>query len=68
MADASDRPKAENHFLIDVENRDQQHQGPEQRGAVVLTGLGAECTGVIVADHDNEAWSQNREQGLQPCA
>src|SRR6202022_3186600 len=40
MADTGNRAEAQYHFLIDVKNRDQQHQRPEERRAVVLTSLG----------------------------
>src|SRR6202022_225210 len=67
MADATDCSEAQHHLLMDVKNRDQQHQRPQQRRAVVLASLriGAESASVIVADHDDEARSQNGEQGLQ---
>jgi hypothetical protein len=69
MADASNRSETQHHLLIDVEDRDQQHQRPEQRRAVVLTCLGicAEGAGVIVADHHDETGPEDGEQGLQPC-
>src|ERR1700737_4571255 len=40
---------------------------PQQGGPIVLPGLGigAERAGVVVADHDDETWPQDREQGSQ---
>ena len=60
MADAGDGAEAQHHLLVDVEHRHQQQQRPQQRGAVVLAGLGigAEGAGVVVADHDDEARAQ----------
>ena len=67
MADAGHRAEAQHHLLIDVEDGNQQQQRPQQRRAVVLAGLGigAERAGVIVADHDDQAGAEDREQGLQ---
>ena len=64
MADAGDRAEAQHHLLVDVEHRDQQRQRPQQRRAVVLAGLavGREGAGVVVADHDDEAGAEDREQ------
>ena len=68
MADAGHGAEPQHHFLIDVEHGNQQQQRPEQRGAVVLAslGIGPECAGVIVADHDDETWTENGEKGLEP--
>ena len=68
MADARDRAEPQHHLLIDVEDGDQQQQRPQQRGAVILTGLGigAESAGVIVADHDDEARTEDGEKRLEP--
>jgi hypothetical protein len=70
MADTGNGAEAEHHFLVHVQHGDQQHQGPQQRGAVVLAGLriGAEGTGVVVPDHHDEARPQNGEQGREPGA
>ena len=68
VADASDGAEPQHHLLIDGEHRNQQQQRPEQRCAVVLTslGVGPEGAGVIVADHDDETWTENGEKGLEP--
>ena len=67
MADAGHRAEAQHHLLVDVEHGNQQQQRPQQRRAVVLPGLGvgAEGAGVIVADHDDEAGTEDREQRLE---
>ena len=39
MPDARDGPEPDHHFLADVEDREQQHEGPEQLHAVVLAHL-----------------------------
>jgi len=66
VAHAGDGAQAQHHLLVDVQHRDQQQQGPQQRSAVVLPGLriGAEGTGVVVADHHDQARTQNRQQRL----
>ncbi|MEY9321679.1 hypothetical protein ABIF29_008478 [Bradyrhizobium elkanii] len=68
MADPGDRAEPHHHLLVDVEHRDQQQQCPKQRGAVILSGLGigAERTGVVVADHHDQAGADDRQQRLQP--
>ena len=68
VADAGDRAEAQHHLLIDVENRDQQRQRPQQRRAVVLAGLavGRESAGVVVADHDDEAGAEDRQKRREP--
>ncbi len=67
MADAGHGTKTQHHLLVDVKDRDQQRERPQKRRAVILTGLrvGAKGAGVIVADHDDEPGSENREQCLQ---
>ena len=64
VADPGHRTKAQHHLLIDVKHRHQERQRPQQRGAVVLPGLrvGTETAGVVVADHDDEAGPEDREQ------
>ena len=64
MADAGHRAEAQHHLLVHVEDRDQQQQRPQQRRAVVLAGLGVggEGAGVVVADHDDQAGAEDREQ------
>ena len=67
MADAGDGAQAQHHFLVHIEHGDEQCERPEQGGAVVLAGLGvgAEGAGVVIADHDDEAWAEDREQRFQ---
>ena len=64
MAHAGHDTQAEHHFLVHVEDRHQQKQHPKQAGAIVLAGLGigSERAGVVVANHDNETWSEDRQQ------
>ncbi|CAJ0733863.1 hypothetical protein R38712_05343 [Ralstonia pickettii] len=76
MAHTGDGAQAQHHLLVHVKHRDEQQQRPEQRGAVVLPGLrvGAEGTGIVVADHDDQAGAEDGEQRPQtrtpaiPCA
>ena len=67
VTDPGHSAKAQNHLLIDIEDRDERQQRPEQRDAVVLAGLGigSERAGVIVADHDDEARTEDCEQRRQ---
>ncbi len=67
MADAGHHAQTQNHLLIHVEYRNQQQERPQQGGPIVLPGLGigAERAGIVVADHDDETWPQDREQGSQ---
>ena len=67
MADAGDCAQAQHHFLIHIQDRDQQGQRPQQRGAVILPGLrvGAESAGIVVANHHDQARAEDGEQGLQ---
>jgi hypothetical protein len=67
MPDAGNRAETQHHLLVDVEDRDQQRQCPQQGRAIILAGLrvGAEGAGVIVADHDDEPRPEDREQRLQ---
>jgi hypothetical protein len=55
VADAGHRAQPYDHFLIDVQHWDQQHQRPQEGVAVVLPRLaiGAERAGIIVAGHDD---------------
>ena len=68
MPDAGDGAEAQDHLLIDVENRDEQRQRPQQRRAVVLTGLpvGGKSARVIVAHHNDQAGAKDGEQRRQP--
>jgi hypothetical protein len=61
-------PSPEDHFLVHIEHRNKQHQRPQQRGAVVLSGLriSSKCPGVVVTDHDDEPRTEDREKRLQP--
>ncbi len=67
MADAGDGAQAQHHLLVDVQDGDQQEQGPQQVGAVVLARLavGGERAGVVVADHDDQAGADDRQQRLE---
>jgi hypothetical protein len=67
VADAGYRTEAQHHLLIDVEDRHQQQQRPEQCGPIVLAslGIGAEGAGIVVADHDNETRTEDGEQRPQ---
>ena len=67
MADAGHRAKAKDHLLIDVKDRNQQQQRPQERRAVVLPRLSirAKGAGVIVPDHDDEARAEYRQQRLE---
>ena len=68
MADAGYRAETQHHFLVDVEDRDEQRQGPQQSGAVGLAGLaiGRESAGIVVADHNDEAGAENGKQRREP--
>src|ERR1700730_2368221 len=61
MPDARNRTETQHHLLVDVEDRDQQRQRPQQSRAIILAGLrvGAEGTGVIVADPNYETSPEN---------
>jgi hypothetical protein len=63
VADARDGAEPHHHLLVDVEHRDQEHQRPQQCGAIVLAGLGvgAERAGIVVADHHDQAGPDDRE-------
>ncbi len=67
VADARDGAEPQHHLLIHIENRDQERERPKQRRAVVLARLrvGAECAGVVVAHHHDEARAEDREQRAQ---
>ena len=64
VTDAGDDSKAEDHLLVDVEDRHQQQQHPKKAGAVILSCLriGAKSTGIVVAGHHDEARANDREQ------
>jgi len=66
VPDPGDSAEAQNHLLTDIEDRHQEEQRPEQMRSVVLAGLGvgAEGTGVVVADHDDQPGADDRKQGL----
>jgi len=70
MSYSRDRAEPHHHLLVDVENGDQEHERPQQRGAVVLSrlGVGAERAGIIVADHHDQARADDGHQGLEPRA
>ena len=67
MPDSGDRAEAEHHLLVHVQHRDQQQQRPQQLRAVDLAGLpvGGERAGVVIADHDDQAGADDREQRLE---
>ena len=67
MPDARDRAEAQHHLLVYEQDRDQQRQRPQQRRAVVLAGLGvgAEGAGIVVADHDDEPGTEDRQERLE---
>ena len=56
VADAAHRAEADDHLLVDDEDRDQQREGPQQAQPEVLPGLGVggHPAGVVVAHHDDE--------------
>src|SRR6516225_7109534 len=64
MADPGNCAEPQYHLLVDIEHRDQQRERPQEGRAVVLAGLrvGAEGAGVIVADHDDQARPEDRQQ------
>jgi hypothetical protein len=68
MADPRDRAETQDHLLVHIKNGNQEKQRPQERGAIILPGLGigAEGAGVIVADHDDETWAENGEKSLEP--
>ena len=67
MSDPGNRAEPQHHLLVDVEHRDQQRQRPQKGRAVVLAGLriGTEGARIIVADHDDQPRSEDRQQCLQ---
>jgi len=67
VPDPGDRAQPHDHLLVDIQHRDQQQQGPQQGGAVVLPGLGVggERAGVVVADHHDQPRADDRDQRLQ---
>ncbi len=68
MADSGDRAEPGDHLLIDNQHGDQQHEDPQQAGAVVLPGLGVrgDAARVVVAEHHDQAGAHDREQAAQP--
>ncbi len=67
VTDAGHSAEPDDHLLVDDEHRDEQGQGPEQAEAEVLPslGVGRHATGVVVADHHDQARPHDREQGEQ---
>ena len=59
--------EAQHHFLVDVQDRHQEQQRPQEVSPVVLAGLGigAKGAGVVVPHHDDEAWPHDRQQCLE---
>src|ERR1017187_3441900 len=68
VTDAGNGPQSDHHLLIHNEDRDEQQQGPQQAGVVVLTGLsvGGHTAGVVVPDHDDEGRTRDGGEGEQP--
>ncbi len=64
MTDAGHRAETQHHFLVHIKNRNEKDQRPKERRAVVLAGLriGTKSAGVIVADHHDEAGSEDGHQ------
>ena len=72
MSDPGHRAEADNHLLVHDQDGDEEEQDPQQAGVIVLAGLsvGRHPTGVVVADHDDEAGVGNggeREQAFPPA-
>ena len=69
VTDPGHRPEADHHLLVDDQDGDQQDQGPEQRVAEVLPGLRVrgDTAGVVVADHDDEARTDDGREREQPA-
>ena len=69
MAHAGDRPEPDDHFLVDNEHGDQQRQHPQKAVAIVLArlGVGGDASSVVVPDHDDDPWADNRGEGEQAC-
>lgn len=70
VADTGDGTEPDHHLLGHREDDDEDRQRPQQRVAVGLAGLGigGDTTGVVVADHDDDAWAEDREQREQTPA
>src|SRR5262249_46896827 len=70
VTDTRPRPEADTLLLASVNNRDQEHQRPQQRRAVILARLRvrAEGAGVVVADHHDQSRTKDRGEGLPACA
>ena len=64
MPDTGDCAEPDHHLLVDDEDRDEQKQHPQQAVPVVLAGLAVrgDTAGVVVADHDDQARADDREQ------
>ena len=67
VSDPGDRAEPQHHLLVHVEHGDQQQQGPQQPGAVVLPGLpvGGERPGVVVSAHHDQPGAHDGQQRLQ---
>ncbi len=65
VSDPGDRTEPDHHLLVNNQHRDQQHQHPQQAVAVVLSGLhvGRDASGVVVADHHDQAGPDDRQHG-----
>jgi len=64
LADAGDSAEAHDHLLVNDQHRHEQDQRPQQRQAVVLARLRVrrDTTGVVVADHHDQARAHDRQQ------
>jgi len=69
VTDAGHGTETYHHLLVHDQDRYQQGQRPEQRVAEVLTGLGVrrDAAGVVVAHHDDESWSNDRQEREEAC-
>ncbi len=66
VTDTGDGAETHDHFLVHVENRDQEHQGPQQCGAVVLAGLRISPEGarIVVTDHHDQPGAKDCDERL----
>ena len=67
VAHAGHGSEPDNHLLVDDQDGDEEQQCPQQRGVIVLPGLGVggDTAGVVVADHDDDARPDDGCQGQQ---
>ena len=69
MPDTGHRAEAHHHLLVHDEHRDEQYQGPEQAGSVVLSRrrIRRHTAGVVVADHHDEAGADDYREREEPA-